>query len=186
MGTLTITGGTLRSRRVQTPPGRAVRPTPARVKEALFSILGARVDQARVLDLFAGTGALGFESLSRGASHVTFVEKHRPTADALRATARQLGVAEQVEVIAAPAERAARALSGRYDVVFADPPYADAYPAQTFAELRERAAIDARTTVVYEHSAREGPPADPSMQLDRTERYGDVALAFLHPLERAA
>ena len=77
MGTLTITGGTLRSRRVPTPPGRAVRPTPARVKEALFSILGARVDDARVLDLFAGSGALGFESLSRGAAHVTFVEKHR-------------------------------------------------------------------------------------------------------------
>src|ERR1700737_3512662 len=74
MGTLTITGGTRRSRRVPAPPGRAVRPTPARVKEALFSILGARVDDARVLDLFAGSGALGFESLSRGAAHVTFVE----------------------------------------------------------------------------------------------------------------
>src|SRR6202020_216435 len=60
MGTLTITGGTLRSRRVPTPPGRGTRPTPARVKEALFSILGARVVDARVLDLFAGSGALGF------------------------------------------------------------------------------------------------------------------------------
>jgi 16S rRNA (guanine966-N2)-methyltransferase len=186
MGTLTITGGTLRSRRVQTPPGRAVRPTPARVKEALFSILGSRVDDARVLDLFAGTGALGFESLSRGAAHVTFVEQHRPTADALRATARELGVAQHVEVIAAPAERAARALRGRYDVVFADPPYAHAYPARTFAALRERAAIDPRTTVVYEHSAREDAPHDPAMALDRTERYGEVALAFMHPLEAAA
>ena len=84
MGTLTITGGTLRSRRVPTPPGRAVRPTPARVKEALFSILGSRVPGARVLDLFAGTGALGFESLSRGAAHATFVEKHRPTAERMQ------------------------------------------------------------------------------------------------------
>ena len=186
MGTLTITGGTLRSRRVQTPPGRAVRPTPARVKEALFSILGSRVDDARVLDLFAGTGALGFESLSRGAVHVTFVEKHRPTADALRATARELGVAEHVDVIAAPAERAARAVTGRYDVVFADPPYAAPYPAEAFAALRARAAIDPRTTVVYEHSARDAAPADPAMAVDRTERYGEVALAFMHPLENAA
>jgi 16S rRNA (guanine(966)-N(2))-methyltransferase RsmD len=186
MGTLTITGGTLRSRRVPTPPGRAVRPTPARVKEALFSILGSRVDDARVLDLFAGTGALGFESLSRGAAHVTFVEKHRPTADALRASARTLGIADHVEVINAPAERAVNAVPGRYDLVFADPPYANDYPAAAFATLRHRRAIDAETTVVYEHSAREPAPADPAMQVERTERYGEVVLEFMRPLEQAA
>jgi 16S rRNA (guanine966-N2)-methyltransferase len=186
MGTLTITGGTLRSRRVPSPPGRAVRPTPARVKEALFSILGSRVDDARVLDLFAGSGALGFESLSRGAAHVTFVEKHRPTADALRAAARDLGVAEHVEVIAAPAEQAVSAVGGRYDLVFADPPYAHPYPAAAFGTLRARRAIDAATTVVYEHSARESAPSDPAMQLERTERYGEVALAFMHPADEAA
>ena len=163
-----------------------MRPTPARVKEALFSILGTRVDAARVLDLFAGSGALGFESLSRGAAHVTFVEKHRPTAEALRAAARELGVAEQVEVIAAPAERAVRAVSGRYDLVFADPPYAQPYPAAAFGVLRERRAIDAETTVVFEHAAREPGPADPAMRVERTERYGEVALAFLRPLPEAA
>jgi 16S rRNA (guanine966-N2)-methyltransferase len=186
MGTLTITGGTLRSRRVSTPPGRDVRPTPARVKEALFSILGPRIDDARVLDLFAGTGALGFESLSRGAAQVTFVERHRPTAEALRATARALGVGDHVAVINAPAERAVRAVEGRYDVVFADPPYAQPYPASILGELRERGAIDARTTVVYEHPARNAPPADPAMELERSARYGEVALAFLRPTETAA
>ncbi|MEA2721360.1 MAG: rRNA (guanine966-N2)-methyltransferase [Candidatus Eremiobacteraeota bacterium] len=186
MGTLTITGGTLRSRRVPTPPGRAVRPTPARVKEALFSILGSRVDDARVLDLFAGTGALGFESLSRGAAHVTFVEKHRPTADALRASARALGIAENVEVIAAPAERAVSAVPGRFDLVFADPPYANDYPQAAFATLRDRRAIDDKTTVVYEHSSREPAPADPAMRVERTERYGEVVLEFMRPLEQAA
>ena len=186
MGTLTITGGVLRSRRVATPPGRAVRPTPSRVKEALFSILGSRVDRARVLDLFAGSGALGFESLSRGAAHVTFVERHRPTADALRAAARELGVAERIDVIAAPAERAARVVDGRYDLVFADPPYAGPYPAKAFATLRARGAIDPATTVVYEHSSRDAAPADPAMQVERTERYGEVAITFLRPLEEAA
>jgi 16S rRNA (guanine966-N2)-methyltransferase len=186
MGTLTITGGTLRSRRVPTPPGRAVRPTPARVKEALFSILGARVGDARVLDLFAGSGALGFESLSRGAAHVTFVEKHRPTADALRAAARELGVAEQVDVIAAPAERAARIVAGPYDLVFADPPYAQPYPRAALSALRARGAIDVRTTVVFEHSARAAAPSDPHMHVERAERYGEVALAFLRPLAEAA
>jgi 16S rRNA (guanine966-N2)-methyltransferase len=186
MGTLTITGGTLRSRRVPAPPGRAVRPTPARVKEALFSILGSRVHDARVLDLFAGSGALGFESLSRGAAHVTFVEKHRPTADSLRAAARELGVAEHVEVIAAPAERAVRAVAGRFDLVFADPPYAQPYPRAALEALRARRAIDTATTVVFEHSAREAAPADPAMRVERTERYGEVALAFMHPVEEAA
>jgi 16S rRNA (guanine966-N2)-methyltransferase len=186
MGTLTITGGTLRSRRVPTPPGLAVRPTPARVKEALFSILGSRVAEARVLDLFAGSGALGFESLSRGATHVTFVEKHRPTAAALRAAACQLGVEARVEVIAAAAERAVCAVTGRYDLVFADPPYGAPYPGATLSTLRERRAIDASTTVVYEHSAHEAAPADPAMRVERTERYGEVALAFLRPLEQAA
>jgi 16S rRNA (guanine966-N2)-methyltransferase len=186
MGTLTITGGALRSRRVTTPSGRGVRPTPGRVKEALFSILGTRVDDATVLDLYAGSGALGFESLSRGARHVTFVERHRPTADALRETARALGVADQVAVIAAPAERAARSVEGPFDLVFADPPYAQAYPAPVFAALCERAQLTPQATVVYEHAARGAAPVDPHFRLERSERYGEVALAFLRPLEAAA
>lgn len=186
MGTLTITGGTLRSRRVPTPPGRAVRPTPSRVKEALFSILAGRVADARVLDLFAGTGALGFESLSRGAAHVTFVERDRPTAEALRASARSLGVAERCAVIHAPAERAVTALEGRFDLVFADPPYAEPYPAAAFGTLRQRGAIDAQSTVVYEHAARSAPPQDAAMRLERTARYGEVALSFLVPQPEAA
>jgi 16S rRNA (guanine966-N2)-methyltransferase len=185
MGTLTITGGTLRSRRVPTPPGRGTRPTPARVKEALFSILGARVVDARVLDLFAGSGALGFEALSRGAAHVTFVERHRPTAVALRGSARELGVDANVDVLDAAAESAARTVGGHYDLVFADPPYAQPYPGAALRTLRERRAIDEGTTVVYEHSARETVPADATMRSERSERYGEVALAFLRPLAEA-
>src|ERR1700722_7258077 len=100
MGTLRLTGGTLRSRSVRTPSGRAVRPTPARVKEALFPILADRLANTHVLGLFAGTGALGFEALSRGAAHATFVEQHRPTADALRDSAQALGLTERTTVLA--------------------------------------------------------------------------------------
>ena len=181
MGTLRLTGGTLRSRSVSTPAGRAVRPTPARVKEALFSILADRVNDANVLDLFAGTGALGFEALSRGAAHATFVEQHRPTADALRGTARALGLADRTTVLGVPADRAARMVEGRYDIVFADPPYAQPYPAAAFAALRERGAIDERSLVVYEHSARQPAPSDPAFRLQRSAVYGEVALAFLNP-----
>ncbi len=181
MGTLRLTGGTLRSRSVKTPSGRAVRPTPARVKEALFSILADRLDNANVLDLFAGSGALGFEALSRGAAHATFVEQHRPTAAALRGTAQALGLTDRTTVLALSTERAARVVEGRYDLVFADPPYAQPYPAATFATLRERGAIDERSLVVYEHSSRAPAPSDPDFRLERSAAYGEVALAFLCP-----
>jgi 16S rRNA (guanine966-N2)-methyltransferase len=181
MGTLRLTGGTLRSRSVRTPSGRAVRPTPARVKEALFSILADRLDDANVLDLFAGTGALGFEALSRGAAHATFVEQHRPTADALRGTAQALGLTDRTTVLALSTERAARMVEGRYDLVFADPPYEQPYPAAAFATLRDRGAIDERSLVVYEHSSRLAAPSDPAFRVQRAAAYGAVALAFLQP-----
>ena len=179
MGTLKIAGGTLRSRRVSAPSGRAVRPTPARVKEALFSILSNRLDNARVLDLYAGSGSLGFEALSRGAAHVTFVEAHRPTALALQKTARELDVADRCDVVIAPAERVAARLHERYDLIFADPPYALPYPAQTLARLREAGALDMESLVIYEYSAQAAAPLDARFSVVRTERYGAVALAFL-------
>jgi len=179
MASLKLTGGTLRSRRVPTPRGRAVRPTPARVKEALFSILGTNVDDARVLDAYAGTGALGFESLSRGARDVTFVEAHAATAQAIKRTAGDLGVSDRTTVVVAPLERAVARLAGRYDIVFADPPYADPYPQAAFAALRTRGTIDPESLVIYEHSARVAAPSDPQFEVVRTERYGAVALSFM-------
>jgi 16S rRNA (guanine966-N2)-methyltransferase len=164
---------------VSAPSGRAVRPTPARVKEALFSILGNRIDGARVLDLFAGSGALGFESLSRGAAHVTFVESHRRTAEALSRTAQALALSERCTVIAAPAERMASRLDGRYDIVFADPPYALPYPGALFGRLCERGVVDAETLVVYEHRSASAAPDDARFAVLRTARYGAVALSFL-------
>jgi 16S rRNA (guanine966-N2)-methyltransferase len=164
---------------VSAPSGRAVRPTPARVKEALFSILGNQIDGARVLDLFAGSGAVGFEALSRGAEHVTFVESHRRTAQALGQTAQALGLAERCTVVAAAAERMAARLTGRYDIVFADPPYAQPYPAAVFGGLREAGAVDAQTLVVYEHSSANAAPDDARFAVLRTARYGAVALSFL-------
>ena len=158
-----------------------MRPTPARVKEALFSILSTQVDDANVLDLFAGTGALGFEAISRGARHATFVESHRPTAAALRAAVRDLGIGDRATIIALTAERAARVVAGRFDLIFADPPYVQPFPAPAFAILRARGAIDAQSLIVYEHSAQLASPADPAFRLERRAAYGAVALAFLRP-----
>lgn len=173
-----LSGGELRSRRIDVPRGRAIRPTPGRVREALFSILGAKVNGARFLDLYAGSGAIGFEALSRGALHATFVESHRPTALRIRALAEQLGVAARTTVVAAPAERAARALAGPFDLVYADPPYAHEPPIALFVDLRERGALAPDAVIVYEHRSRT-PLAAHGMHAQRTARYGEVALEFM-------
>ncbi len=174
-----VTGGELRSRVIPSPHGAAVRPTPGRVKEALFSIVGGDIARARVLDLFAGTGAIGFEALSRGATHATFVELHAPTAQAIRAAAAELGVAKFATVICAPSETAVKRLTGRFDFVYADPPYALPPPHLTFGNLRERGAIDASTVIVYER--RENAPAFERVGFAtiREQRYGEVMLQFL-------
>ncbi len=178
MGSLSITGGTLRSRHVRVPRGRTVRPTAARAKEALFSILQPRLSGARVLDLFAGTGSLGFEALSRGAAFVTFVEIDRVVAAQLRDTARELGVAERAEILLGDVNRATVRLRDHYDLVFADPPYAQPPPTAAFDALATSGRIDDGSHIVYEHSARATAPTFARLILRRTERYGETAFAF--------
>ena len=120
-----ITGGTLARRPIDAPKGDRTRPTTDRVREALFSALGSRMrlDGARVLDLFAGSGALGLEAVSRGAAGATLVERHGPTLAVARRNARDLGVADRVATVRADALAYADRDAGPYDLVLADPPY---------------------------------------------------------------
>ena len=177
-----ITGGSLGSRKLKSPKGLNVRPTPGRVKESLFSIIAERLDGARVLDLFAGTGAIGFEAASRGAARVVAVEAHRDTAHAIEEAARDLDVDKIVSVFAAPAERALYRLEGPFDIVYMDPPYADAVPMQLFRLMLERGLLAPEALVVYEHAAKTILPDVPGYRCAREEVYGDVALAFFTPL----
>ncbi len=174
-----MSGGELRSRVIRSPAGLEIRPTPGRVKEALFSILGDEIVGARVLDLFAGTGAIGFEALSRGATHATFVELHAPTAQAIRETARDLGVERRSTIVCAPAEKAVTRVAGSFDFVYADPPYALPPPHLTFGTLRSRGSIDDRTSLVYEHRDGSPPFEGPGFVTTRDARYGEVVLQFL-------
>jgi 16S rRNA (guanine966-N2)-methyltransferase len=176
-----ITSGSLGSRKLRSPKGMQVRPTPGRVKESLFSILADRIDGATVLDLFAGTGAIGFEAASRGASRVVSVEAHRETAMAISEAAKELGVDKTVEVVAAPAERALYRVSGPFDLVYLDPPYADDVPLNVFRLLHERQLLAPDARVIYEHAAKRILPDIPGFRFVRQEVYGDVALAFLAP-----
>lgn len=173
-----MTGGTLRSRRLPNVPKHGVRPTPARVKESLFAILGDRIDDAVVLDLFAGSGALGFEALSRGARSVTFVESNPKVAERLREAASELGVEKHCEFYAMRAERAVARLEQKYDVVFADPPFALGFPAIALGALRTRSLLAPDATIVYEHDGHSSPET-PGFLTTREERYGDVVIAFL-------
>jgi 16S rRNA (guanine966-N2)-methyltransferase len=120
-----IIAGQFRGRPLQAPVGLATRPTADRVREALFSMLASRIgsfEGLRVADLYAGSGALGFEALSRGAAHATFVDTDRGAAAAIKANGDKLGVADCISVLGASAQKLPKA--DAFDLILADPPYA--------------------------------------------------------------
>ena len=170
-----VVAGTYGGRKLVAPAGSDTRPTSDRVREALFSVLGASVQDARVLDLFAGSGALGIEALSRGAQSAVFVDRSREAIAAIRANLAALGIDAEIRPVAARA--ALRAASGRaeaYDLVFLDPPYRHA--AELGRELSEGlAAVLAPGARVVTESDRRAP-----LQLDLPladeRRYGDTVI----------
>ncbi len=181
-----ITGGTLRSRVLRAPRGQATRPTSDRVREALFGILSSAgaIAGARVLDLYAGTGALALEALSRGASEATLVESSREALDAIRANIRSLALDARVRVVAADVGRAVGRLRGPFELVLADPPWSlvdagEVSPA--VAQLVSKGALAERSVLVLEHASRSSPPGVEGLDLRETRRYGDTSLAFYAP-----
>lgn len=147
------------------------------MREALFAILEARgaVHGGRVVDLYAGTGALGIEALSRGADQATFVEAGRPAIAALRKNLQTLGLADRSRVVAARVERAVAALEG-FDLVLCDPPYAElACAVRALALLAPRAA---GAVLVLEHASRDRAPAIAGFAFESSRTYGDTALSF--------
>jgi len=177
-----ITGGVFRSRALKAPKGSSTRPTSDRVREALFSALasGGLLDDApRVLDLYAGTGALAFEALSRGASSAVLVEHARDALAVIRENARALDVERRVEIIPSRVDRALARVRGPFDVVFADPPYADV-PTSAFAAVLEGAAhlVGSGGALVLEHGTKDAPPAIAGLELDRSREYGDTTLTL--------
>jgi len=169
-----IVAGEWGGRRIEAPAGRDTRPTADRVREAWMSAVAAELPGARVLDLFAGSGALGLEALSRGAAHATFVENAPAALRALRANLSALGAEERAEVARADALRfVAGVEAGAFDLAFADPPYG-----KGLAEALVRAWLErpfARLLSV-EHRRDDRLPEVPGA---REKRYGDTLLTFL-------
>jgi len=166
------------------PRDQATRPTSEKVREALFAILGHPGEQ--VLDVYAGSGALGFEALSRGAQRVVFVESRRPALDALRENTGALGVGEVATTVPRPAERALASLAplGPFSLILADPPYAmidDGQAPRALSALCGAGLLAPGGVLVVEHASRSAVPALAGLELRDSRRYGDTSLSFYGP-----
>jgi 16S rRNA (guanine(966)-N(2))-methyltransferase RsmD len=174
-----VVAGELRSRRLHTVPGRETRPTSDRARAGLFDWLGPNVDGARVLDLFAGTGALGIEALSRGASEAVFVERARGAVRVLRRNLEELGLERRARVVEADLARGLRPLAaklGAFGLVLADPPYGGGALERLLEDEALASLLEPDGSVVVERSAREqGSPTLTALRLRGTKRYGETA-----------
>lgn len=178
-----IIAGRLKGRRLTAPKGQATRPTSDRVRESLFSRLETLIDLdgSRVLDLYAGTGALGVEAVSRGAVDVRLVEQHRPTAALIGRNLVQLGVTDVARVVNAPVERVLGRGpgAGAFDLVLADPPYP--LGEETIGRMLDCLVVQGwlapGAVVVIERSARSPEPSWPlGFEPEKSRVYGDTAI----------
>ena len=169
-----IIAGEWRGRRIAAPPGKGTRPTTDRVREAWMSAVSGEIPGARVLDLFAGSGALGLEALSRGAAHATFVENGASALRALHENLETLGAGTRAGVVRADALKYVAGLEPHaFDVAFADPPYGEGLAealALRFAEVPFAGLL------CIEHRRDDSLPDLPGA---RSRRYGDTVLTFL-------
>lgn len=173
-----VIAGTARGTPLVAPRDRGTRPISDRVKETLFGILGERVVDAAVIDLYAGSGAIGIEALSRGAASCTFVERGRPALDALRQNLERTHLAPLASV---DPRDVLRALEGepahRYDLAFLDPPYAEHAILAPLERLQPWLAEDA--IVIVKHFWRTEVPVPDPLVAWRQRRFGETALSFL-------
>jgi 16S rRNA (guanine(966)-N(2))-methyltransferase RsmD len=179
-----VIAGRFGGRRLSSPRGRTTRPTSDRVREATFALLGS-VQQVGVLDLFAGTGALGIEALSRGAQRAVFVERDARAARALRANLESLGLelpeAEVREMDALAALRRARARRETYDLVFIDPPYRHLPALEQALDDLLPALLAPSARVVLESDTREQVELTAEtgrLEIDQQRRYGDTTITI--------
>jgi 16S rRNA (guanine966-N2)-methyltransferase len=176
-----LTGGLDRGRKLRAPRGATTRPTGAKVREAIFNILGPPPENP-VLDVFAGTGALGIEALSRGATSACFVERDGRALQALHRNLRELGLASRARVLGTEAHAALRQLSTeglRFDWVFIDPPYAAGVVATVLEILAGGNLLAGGGVIIVEHDKRHVPPDSVgSIHLVDRRFYGDTGVSF--------
>ena len=173
-----ITGGEARGRNIGGPSGRDVRPTSSKVRQALFNIVGARIKDARFLDICAGSGLVGLEAMSRGAKALTSVEQNKVMATNLAATAKQLGYA--IRVLPLNFKTALPLLHGqKFDLIFADPPYRSGLTRAILNEICKHELLAEGGLLIVEHltNATADLGKTPLIKFD-TRSYGQTALSF--------
>ncbi len=185
-----VIAGRAKGTRLMVPKGTVTRPTADRVREALFSILGERVAGSKVLDLFAGSGALGIEALSRGASEAVFVDNSAAAIAAMRDNLERCHLSDRGRVTKADAGRGLGALSrqaGPFNLIFADPPYK-----MIRSEVRgilhailASGLVEAAGWIVLEHPSKEQPPVLQGAEIDQSRPYGDTALTIYRAIHGA-
>jgi 16S rRNA (guanine966-N2)-methyltransferase len=176
-----IIGGELRGRRLLAPIGGKIRPTSDRVREAIFDILGPAWNFPRVLDLFAGTGALGIEAVSRGAGEVVFVEQGKDALTVLKGNLKALGLKSRAWTLPVTAKRGIAILAEKglaFNLILIDPPYGKDLVRKTLEEIARGCILAPAGVIVAEHSSRDEiiPPA--SLALSQQRRYGDTTVSF--------
>jgi 16S rRNA (guanine966-N2)-methyltransferase len=179
-----VIAGTLKGRQLKAPAWEGLRPTSDKLRETLFNVLAARVAGARVLDGYAGTGAVGIEALSRGAAHVTFVERDRRASALIEENLAQCGVTSGYAIIRAPADRAVATLQADpalvpFDIILLDPPY-DQPPGRVLVDVGSHNRLLAPGGILVLEHARREPSPDAAGHFARTRLLtsGDSALSF--------
>ncbi|SFR05375.1 16S rRNA (guanine(966)-N(2))-methyltransferase RsmD [Desulfoscipio geothermicus] len=180
-----VIAGIAKKRRLKSPGKLPVRPTADRVKESLFNILGSRLPGSIFADLYAGTGGVGIEALSRGAGKVVFVEKNLPVARILMENIALTGLQAGAEIITRDVEAALKILSRQhitFDIIFADPPYRQGQAARVLNILSKVPVLRKNGILVLEIAANENIPEKAgAFTMWRREKYGDTALVFCKP-----
>jgi 16S rRNA (guanine966-N2)-methyltransferase len=171
-----IIAGTLGGRKIDAPDGRRTHPMSERIRNALFNSLGKSVEDATVLDAFAGTGAIGIEALSRGAKHATFIERDRTAQQILAGNIDTLGLADRTKLIKAPVASWIDTYDGpKFDLIFADPPYHDTQFSTVFSLL---GLLKPSALMVLSHPGRSESPTRPGVVVVDNRSYGDATLTF--------
>jgi 16S rRNA (guanine966-N2)-methyltransferase len=178
-----LTGGLFRGRIIHTPAHNSTRPTQARLRQALFNSLQAHTESAKVLDLFAGSGALGFEALSRGAQEVVFVEKAKSATALIQKNATTLKVTEQIKIVSASVETTIEKLKllGPFDLIFADPPYEEGWEIKLLTLWPWESLLSEQGHLCLEWGSlksqvSELPDDTNSLEKVREKHYGDSVL----------
>ena len=177
-----VIAGDAKGRRIKAPTGSSIRPSSEKVRSAIFSIVeSAGVDLSRVLDLYAGTGALGIEALSRGAGWVDFVEQDPRHAAAIKANLAATGLGARAHVCREPVAKAIGSLEGEYGVVFMDPPYGDDNVGSVLRLLAASPVVGAGTVIVVEHSRHQAlEPGYGDFILSKERKYGETIVSIFH------